>query len=217
MKKRSFWIAVLLLCAWACLFAVACKKNEKEVEKEVLTTPQNLKLENDCLTWDAVENSTGYTVDINGELYETEENSLDIFALTKQPNTAYNMKVSAKGKEENYQPSDWSNSIEYSFSAANFTYKQNEQKNGYIITGIESETAKGKIVLPSKINNLPITTIQARAFRNCAEIESVLISDSVTTIQRHAFLECTAIKRVHFGAKVNTLELPIFSQFPEIN
>lgn len=206
MKKRTIWITGLLLCVCACFLAVACKKENKPLQ-----APQNVKIENEVLTWDEVENATGYTVDINGKQYETESNSLDIFTLAKKPDTAYTLKVVANDKQEKYPQSEWSEAVAYSFPAVNFTYNLNEQGNAYIITGINAETAKGKVVLPSSINDLPVMTVQAQAFKNCMEIEGILISNSVSTIEVGAFEGCSAVKRVHFGKRVDKVNAPIFN------
>lgn len=46
-----------------------------ETRREKLATPQNVQVKNGVLTWDQVENATGYIVIVNGQEYEVNTNS----------------------------------------------------------------------------------------------------------------------------------------------
>ena len=200
MKKRSVWIAVLLLCVWACLLTVACKKDEKEV----LATPQNLKIENEYLTWDEVENATGYTVDINNELYETEENSLDIFLLTTEVKT-YEMKVVSMGDGEDTIDSDWSETIEYTLTSFEFQGRKTQDGTGYEIRANNKSQLKGKVTFPSEIDGLPITKIVRDGFVDCTGIESVILPDTIVELGANAFSGCTSLKRMYLSDELESI------------
>ena len=211
MKKRSLWIAVLLLCVCACLWAVACKKNEREV----LATPQNLKIENEYLTWDEIENATGYTVDINGEFYETESNSLDIFLLTTEVGT-YEMKVVSMGDGEDTIDSDWSETIEYSVSSPVFQYGKLEDETGCIILAYKKDELKGKLVVPSEIDGLPVVGIPKNGFSDCTKLESVILPDSLVELGRNAFSGCTSLARIALPDDLQAISGYCFSDCTEL-
>ena len=211
MKKRSLWIAVLLLCVWACLWAVACKKKEREV----LETPQNLKIENEYLTWDEIENATGYTVDINGEFYETESNSLDIFLLTTEVGT-YEMKVVSMGDGEDTIDSDWSETIEYSVSSPVFQYGKLEDETGCIILAYKKDELKGKLVVPSEIDGLPVVGIPKNGFSDCTKLESVILPDSLVELGRNAFSGCTSLARIALPDDLQAISGSCFSDCTEL-
>ncbi len=211
MKKRSLWIAVLLLCVWACLWAVACKKNEREV----LATPQNLKIENEYLTWDEIENATGYTVDINGELYETESNSLDIFLLTTKGGT-YEMKVVSIGDGDDTIDSDWSEPIEYILPSLQIQYRKTKDQTGYEICAYKKDQLKGKFIVPSEIEGLPVIGIVDNGFSDCTKLESVILPDSLVELGSGAFSACTSLARIALPDDLQTISGRCFSDCTEL-
>lgn len=58
------------------------------------------------------------------------------------------------------------------------------------------------IVIPEKINDLPVTAIGNSAFANKKTISSVTIPDSVTTIGTSAFLGCNSMETVAFSTLI---------------
>ena len=59
------------------------------------------------------------------------------------------------------------------------------------ITG-SNPKASGALVIPAKINNLPVTSIAAYAFYESSGLKTVTIPKSVTSISETAFGDCTA-------------------------
>ncbi len=66
---------------------------------------------------------------------------------------------------------------------------------GMVITG-SSPPATGALVIPSRIEGLPVTSIDSWAFENCTGLTSVTIPDSVTSIGAHVFAGCTRLESV---------------------
>ena len=62
------------------------------------------------------------------------------------------------------------------------------QNNHIKITGYINDPIE--IIIPSKINGLPVTIIGDRAFEHCDNLESIIISDGVTEIEGSAFWDC---------------------------
>ena len=81
-------------------------------QKIKLATPTNLKLDDDILSWDEVENAIGYTIDVRTDLtmiinIDVPENSFNIPDIYAGATFA----VVARGDNINYIDSDWSETI----------------------------------------------------------------------------------------------------------
>ncbi|MDR1138933.1 MAG: hypothetical protein LBK70_03550 [Clostridiales bacterium] len=78
-----------------------------------LPAPTNLVLSNGILTWDAVEHSTKYEIQLNDLVYETEGNTQSLLDL--QPGN-YDIKVRAVG-DSIYLTSDWSTIVQHTVTS----------------------------------------------------------------------------------------------------
>ena len=58
----------------------------------------------------------------------------------------------------------------------------------------------GELVLPEKIEGLPLTEVGPYCFAKNKYLERVVLPDSVTKIERMAFYNCTGLKEVELGA-----------------
>lgn len=198
--KKKMMILAMLAGLGACLLVGAC------VQTPDLAQPTNLKIVDEVLTWDAVESAEGYVVDIDGEIYETETNRLDIFLLTAKPKT-FEMKVFAYRDGENEADSAWSETIEYTVeNNESWGIKPTEDGEGYQFTVLDPTLMKGKFVMPSEIDGLPITQIVSSAFGNCTELTAVILPDNVEEIGYQAFYGCSALARVQLPQN-NIIEL----------
>lgn len=95
MKKKKALMIVLavLLLGLAGLMLSGCERDRE------LAAPTGLEITNDVLTWKAVEGADGYTVEINGEEYKTQNNALDLFEITNKYG-AYEIRVAADSVTE---------------------------------------------------------------------------------------------------------------------
>ena len=75
-----------------------------------LSSPLNIRLDDYILRWDSVSKNNGYQVSIDGTLYESENNELDLRPITSGRYTA---RIRAKGNNNLIISSDFSNSYEY--------------------------------------------------------------------------------------------------------
>ncbi len=71
----------------------------------------------------------------------------------------------------------------------------NADGNSYTISGIGT-CEDTDIVIPSKYNGLPVTSIGESAFQDCGSLTSITIPGSVTSIGNGAFSRCTSLKSI---------------------
>jgi hypothetical protein len=91
---------------------------------------------------------------------------------------------------------------------AQFNYTTN---NGAItITGYTGPG--GEVIIPSTINDLPVTGIETNAFFYCLSLTSVTIPDSVTDLGASAFEQCFALTNVSMGSSITRIENGTFDQ-----
>lgn len=72
------------------------------------------------------------------------------------------------------------------------------------ITGFD-ENIRGNVVIPSIIEEYPVTTIDSYAFYACNTITGITIPDSVISIGDHAFNNCTELKEVIIPDSVTSI------------
>lgn len=74
------------------------------------------------------------------------------------------------------------------------------------------EAICGEVFIPEALGGYPVTTIGHRAFENCKEIISVIISDNVKYIGPSAFYNCEKLSNIHLGKNVNLIGWLAFSR-----
>lgn len=74
-------------------------------------------------------------------------------------------------------------------------YSLNSDGNGYTVTGIGTCTDT-ELVIPSKHNSKPVTSIGYEAFRGCTGLTSITIPNSVTSISDYAFRKCEGLTSI---------------------
>ncbi len=87
---------------------------------------------------------------------------------------------------------DCKNQTTYSQGLA---YTLSEDETYYTVSGIGTCTDTD-IIIPSMYENLPVTKISYKAFKNCSSLTSIEIPDNVTTIDSSAFEGCTSLMNI---------------------
>lgn len=208
MKKFRSCLLFLLILLGGLFLLVACGGDEDPK----MDAPVNLRVTDDeFLTWDPVDDALGYFVDVDGEEYETETNRFDLFELTSKPDT-YHIKVMAYGNFREVLDSDWTET-KYTVSVPQ-GLAVNPTKDGkgmeICVAPSQKLSLKGKLIIPEKINGLPVTVLAEDAFAGCKNITSVIIPDSVLEFDRAVFEGCTSLTRVKLPAYLETLSALTF-------
>lgn len=87
----------------------------------------------------------------------------------------------------------------------------NEDGQSYCFTGLPIETKNAELVIPGTYNDLPVTTITSRAFQDCTNLKSVVISEGITTIEFYAFAGCSNLVSVTLPESLTSIEQAAFS------
>lgn len=82
-----------------------------------LNTPQNITLDGNLLTWDAVENATNYIIRINNQDYTANENEYRIIVSEKGQ---YDIRIMALGDDKDFTDSEFSEYITYIYAGGGF-------------------------------------------------------------------------------------------------
>lgn len=89
--------------------------------------------------------------------------------------------------------------VEYYSTGLAYTLKDD---NTYEVSGIGT-CSDTDVIIPLKIQGLPVTSIGNSAFNNCKSLTSIAIPDGVTTIGAEAFFGCNKIKAVYYTGSVD--------------
>ena len=194
MKKKKALVIVLavLLLGLAGLVLSGCDGDRE------LAAPTGLEITNDVLTWKAVEGADGYTVEINGEEYKTQNNSLDLFEITNKYGT-YEIRVAADSVTEGVLSSDWSEQTSLTLTIPDwFGFLPTDDGKGWETAVIDATKAQGKLIIPSFINGKAVVGIKANGFYECAGVTGLILPDTVEYIS--GFENCQNLTRVRWSA-----------------
>ena len=227
MKKRYALILLISILAFVCGVAGCARDdNNKEAdEPTLLQVPQNIAAENRVVTWDIVENATGYLVEFAGTEYEVEENRFELYFFTGQGNKY--IRVKAIGDGVKYNDSNWAaETIKISALTQNgydekgFEFTLLEDKSGYELS-CGNANLKGNITLPGNFEGLPVKCIADNAF-NPQVGSSGFIFNRVTTgivlpkglksIGQRAFNQLTELKEIVIPDTVTEIGTDAFAR-----
>ena len=201
-KKKALMIVLAVLALGLAGLVLSGCDGDKE-----LAAPTGLEITNDVLTWKAVEGADGYTVEINGEEYKTQNNSLDLFEITNKYGT-YEIRVAADSVTEGVLSSDWSEQTSLTLTIPDwFGFLPTDDGKGWETAVIDAAKAQGKLIVPSFLEGKAVVGVNANVFKDCAGLTGLILPDTVEYIDVNAFEGCEKLTRVRWSAglrKINT-------------
>lgn len=90
-------------------------------------------------------------------------------------------------------------------------YEIDEESDTIAITGYDAKAIHDNLVIPDKIDDIPVTQISKEAFSLCKTITSVVVPESVTSIGTDVFKNCTALKKAVLPEGLTTIPGGLFS------
>lgn len=184
---------------------VSCKK------AEAILPPENIRVENDYLFWDEALHAEWYLVDIDGTEYEADTNSLNLFEITTEPKSSYQIRIKSCGDETvNYKKSEWSALCDYQREKQPFLFQSINNNTEYQIKAVEPESLNGSVILPAYFNNKPITKIMSCAFKNAVNVTAVKLPYTIAKIGNSAFYNCTGLQRIELPDGLKEIPLESF-------
>ena len=201
MKKKKALMIVLavLLLGLAGLMLSGCERDRE------LAAPTGLEITNDVLTWKAVEGADGYTVEINGEEYKTQNNSLDLFEITNKYG-AYEIRVAADSVTEGVLSSDWSEQTSLTLTIPDwFGFLPTDDGKGWETAVIDATKAQGKVIIPAYAQDKAVVEV---SFKGCTGLTGVIFPDTVEYIS--GFENCQNLTRVRWSAGLKKIKLGAF-------
>ena len=217
MKRKAKIFGILFLAMTACLAIAGCEKGADLPKATIrLETPENVKLTDEVLEWSAVENATGYIVELNGEEIETKENKCDLFERLDEYGL-HEIRVQAKSEEDGVKESDWSKTIVYKLTTPEFVYTPINDGTEYEIglpmkAGYNSpdrayrSKLTGKIIIPSVAKDgKAVTAIAKDGFSFTENVTGIMAPESVRIIKEEGFNSCDKVKRIAGLGGVTTI------------
>ena len=201
MKKKKALMIVLavLLLGLAGLVLSGCDGDRE------LAAPTRLEITNDVLTWEAIEGADGYTVEINGEEYKTQNNSLDLFEITNKYGT-YEIRVAADSVTEGVLSSDWSEQTSLTLTMPDwFGFLPTDDGKGWEAVVIDATKAQGKVIIPAYAQDKAVVEV---SFKGCTGLTGVIFPDTVEYIS--GFENCQNLTRVRWSAGLKKIKLGAF-------
>ena len=200
-KKKALMIVLAVLALGLAGLMLSGCDGDKE-----LAVPTGLEITNDVLTWKAVEGADGYTVEINGEEYKTQTNSLDLFEITNEYGT-YEIRVAADSVTEGVLSSDWSEQTSLTINFPDwFGFLPTDDGKGWEVDYIDKTELQGKLIVPSFLEGKAVVGVNANVFKDCAGLTGLILPDTVEYIDVNAFYGCEELTRVRWSAGLKKID-----------
>ena len=192
MKKLLVLALVLILALFSCLL-VAC---DDETESESKLGAESSTKDDTTESESELGSSTETIMESESESEKESESNSEAESSTKDDTTESESETESEAPNDSEDPS-----VEDSNASKGLKFSLNSTTNTYTVSGIGTCTDTD-IIIPSKYDGKPVTSIGGSAFYGCSGLTSVTIPDSVTSIGGSAFRGCTKLTEINFNATV---------------
>ncbi len=237
--KKNFKFMIMLMLVAVCIAAfVGCDKNKEYPDVE-LEEPNGFYTEFYTLKWEAVDMAELYTIEINGNEYETAVPEIDLTYIVS-PGTRCLVQVTAICNKESFKNSP---AVQEPFAAPeptpNIEYVKDESAGVAFVSRKEGELYEGEYIITLdeyeglpvvylagfgelKINFQPATKIvgvrvplhadmiYSASFLNCKKLKSVTIPPNVKLIGSLSF-EGTGIEEISLPENLEEIDVNAFA------
>ena len=220
MKKVGLYLLMIwmIIC---CGLVAACKDKPQR-----LNTPQNLVVNGTVLSWDKVEDASGYIVYYQYKEYTVDKCSYDLVALT-EPNT-YTIQVLARGDGKKFEDSHFA-TITYTVEenegieptpevppetelqpTENLKYTLLEDYSGYEVSRGGADLT-GALVIPREYRYLPVKKVGqfsipgTTGYVSNTKTTSIHLPDTIEEISIAAFSHFEAITEIDIPCNVKVI------------
>ena len=171
--KKILYLFVSLLIVISSILIVSCNDSGEPSGSpmETLDAPTNINIDKRILTWDAVENASGYIVSFANVEYETAEPT---FSLRFHGDGGeYDVQIKTVGDGESFWNSDWSEIATFTLSErvaegcddSGFKYTLLEDGSGYEANlNYGYADLRGYVTIPDYFGDYPVKRIGKRIF-----------------------------------------------------
>lgn len=204
--KKQYSVAILLAIFVFALCGAACGNAR-------LSTPENIRIEADYLTWDKVDGADAYLVTINGETTVTKENKYDLLDVTREYVT-YKMSVLAMSATPD-NDSLPSKMLVYKPQPAEGLFNYSKIKSGNkegmeisLKSGISESDIPEKLIIPATYTapgtDSSVSVIRIKKLSN-DKTKSIWIPNSVESIADGAFSGSSQLERIKLPARLSSI------------
>ncbi len=217
---KKFLIGILLfLSAICCAVAAGCSHAPR-----ILNAPANIRVENNVLRWDEVENASGYSLYVTKLNLEKEiqDNYYDFSSLndTLTADFSFEVELLAIGDGERYLDSDW---VKYTCTLKKITeeidpsqglsYELTADGTGYSVKLNWELKSRDELYIPDEYNGLPVKEVAKSPYygNKYPAIKTIRFPSALEKINKQAFQKFTALESIVFPASLKTIEQSAFA------
>ena len=93
-------------------------------------------------------------------------------------------------------------------------WTEDNDGNDIYLTAVDKYLEAERLVIPSTLGGMPVVGINERAFRNCSNIQGIVIPEGVVEIGERAFYGCSCLTNVSIPQSMEYLDATAFQNTP---
>jgi hypothetical protein len=189
MKTKILYLIFALITVISSILIVSCNDSGEPSGSpiETLDAPANIRVDKRIVTWDSVENASGYSVKFENIEYKTTEPTFDLHF--HGDGGEYDIQVKAIADGKSFWSSNWSEvatitlqeRVAEGYDELGFSYALLEDESGYEISRGKANL-EGNITIPDYYMDYPVKRIGNCAFFYLGKVDGSAVPDCFTEI-----------------------------------